>query len=114
MGISGEWEATRSEEEIDEDISEGDTDEPVEITLEGFERRAMLLPVDPGNFGNLSVNNKNQLIYVRGGDGMPSIKLFDIEDEDEGERNVVSGAFGYDMSGDGKKLGVYGPNGMTL
>jgi tricorn protease len=114
MGISGEWEATRSEEEIDEDISEGDTDEPVEITLEGFERRAMLLPVDPGNFGNLSVNNKNQLIYVRGGDGMPSIKLFDIEDEDEGERNVVSGAFGYDMSGDGKKLGVYGPNGMAI
>ncbi|MHC5001716.1 MAG: S41 family peptidase [Planctomycetota bacterium] len=113
MGISGDWEATRTDEEVDESAAGGEA-EPVKIDFDDFEARAMMLPVPPGSFGNLAVNDKNQLIYIRAGDGMPSIKLFDIDDPEKGERNVVGGAMGFAMSADGKKLAVQGATGFAI
>ncbi|MBC8329013.1 MAG: PDZ domain-containing protein [Planctomycetes bacterium] len=81
--------------------------EVVEIDLDGFERRAVELQVSPGNFGQLAVNDKNHLLYVRapvGGDGSPSIMLVDLEDEKQAEKTVAAGAGGFDISADGKKL----------
>jgi tricorn protease len=75
---------------------------PVEIDLEGFEARAIQLPVSPGNFGNLAVNNKNQLIYARRGDN-GGIKMFDLSDDSKSEKSVSPG-FGFSMNADGSKM----------
>ncbi len=114
MGVSGTWEATRSDEEVDESKSEDKSDKPVTIDIDGFEARAMMLPIGPGAFGILRVNDKNQLLYLRAGEGMPSIKLYDITDKEGGEKNVLSGVGQYEVSGDGKKLGVAGPTGFAV
>ncbi len=86
----------------------GKAREKVEIEFEGFERRALLLPVPRGSFGALAVNDKNQLIYARlpmqGSDGSAAIHLFDLEDEKQEEKKVASGARGFAISADGKKI----------
>ena len=78
------------------------------IDFENFEARAVPIPVDPGNFGRLAVNDKGQLIYarmpVRGGQGKPSIKLFDLTDDEREEKTVAKGAANFDISADGKSL----------
>jgi tricorn protease len=82
--------------------------EKIAIDFEGFEARAIPLPVKSGRFGQLAVNDRNQLIYARlpvpGSEEPPSIKLFDINDEKKEEKTVAGGASNYDISPDGKKL----------
>ncbi|TVQ60062.1 MAG: peptidase S41 [Phycisphaerales bacterium] len=82
--------------------------ETVEIDVEGFERRAMLIPVPNGNFGSLSVNDRGDLLYVRrgfrGSNETPSIRLFSINDEKKEEKTVATGAGSYTMTADGKKI----------
>jgi len=99
-------EGTRTSSSVeDDDSKDEDEDEPaevVEIDIEGFERRAIQLPVSPGNFWALAVNDKNQLMYVRGGDD-PGVKLFDIHGDDLKEEDVTSGG-GFGLSADGKKM----------
>ena len=76
--------------------------EKVEIDIEGFERRAILLPVAKGNFHSLEVNHKNQLLYVRAGEG---IKLFDINDKQKREEQKVNpAAGGFGISADGQQI----------
>lgn len=91
-----------SEGEAEEEDSEEEPIEPLEIDLEGFERRAILLPVAPGAFAQLAVNDKDQLLYARRGeDG--GIKLFDIHSDDREEEDVTAGGrFG--MSADGAHI----------
>ncbi len=103
-----------SDKDEDKDDDEKDDDkediEPIIIELENFERRAIPLPVDHGSFSNLAVNNKGQLLYVRGAragsGGKPSIKLFDLSDDNEKkeEKTVVKGSRSFAMSDNGKKL----------
>jgi len=110
MGVSGEWSATKTDEEpeVDEE-SEGEVG-PVEIELAGFEARGFELPVDPGNFRGLACNNKGALMYLSGGGfGIPSLKIFNINDDDPTEKNVVTGVGGFALSGDGKKAIVAAP-----
>jgi tricorn protease len=80
----------------------------VTIDFEGFEERAILLPVRSGRFGQLGVNDRNQLLFVRlpvaGSEEAASIKLFDINDEKKEEKTVAAGASAFDVSADGKKL----------
>jgi dipeptidyl aminopeptidase/acylaminoacyl peptidase len=112
MELSGTWTLTKTDGEITEDLiaehGEGDGDEAaevVEIDLENIEARAMKINVEPGNFGLLQVNDKNQLLYMRyGGGGLPSIKLYDIDKDDDGEKNVMGGVMGFGISADGKKM----------
>jgi len=75
--------------------------EKVEIDLDGFEKRAFRLPVPNGDYGRLTVNDKNQLIYSRQGDG---IKLFDLKDKKKEEKTVSGSGRSFRISGDGKKL----------
>ncbi|MBU0638665.1 MAG: PDZ domain-containing protein [Planctomycetes bacterium] len=102
---------TRTSTDVPEEEAEKedkDADKKVEIDLDGFEQRGLALPVARGHFGGLSVNDKNQLIYVsRGVPGSgksTAIKLFDMEDDKREEKTVVSGAGSYAMTPDGKKL----------
>jgi tricorn protease-like protein/C-terminal processing protease CtpA/Prc len=116
MGVSGEFEASRREEPAGGPAGAAAA-KPVVIDLDGFEGRGLVLPVDPGRFTQVAVNDKNQVIYTRGGAGpeeQPSVKLFDIAERDKGERNVISGVFGFQMSPDGGHLGVQGPAGMAV
>lgn len=88
---------------------------PLIIDLDGFERRAIPLPLKNGTFGNLAVSHDGKLIYVRraarGTDGEASIKIFDPADEKteekEREKTVLEGAGGFGISADGKKLLVF-------
>ncbi|MEL7238739.1 MAG: S41 family peptidase, partial [Planctomycetota bacterium] len=114
---SGSWEATKTGEIAEDD--EGDTDEDevrevVEIDADGFEDRAMLLPIARGNFSGLVVNDKNQLLYARSGNGLPSLKLFDMTEDKPSEGEVIGAVLQYDLSADGKKLMVVqaGPGGV--
>ena len=93
-----------SETEEDEDL--------VEIDVEGFEARAMQIPVRRGAFGNLSVNHKNQLMYVRRGrDG--GIKMVDITDDSPTEKSAGSGG-SFTMTADGKKMLVPSGGGAVI
>ena len=82
-----------------------DSDEPIQIDLEGFEDRAMVLPVPNGNYGNLQINDKNQLLFTASGPGQPpSVKIFNINSPDDGARNVIGPVALYKVTADGKKL----------
>ena len=96
--------------------------EPVKIDLDGFENRAVLLPVRRGNFGQLAVNDEGKLVYTRfpsrGEDdddeevpgAKASIHILDVkaEKDDDKEKTVASDVVGFSMSADGKKLLVVG------
>ena len=120
MSFSGTWEVTRTDEEITEEMlgelaeSDSGSDEPVVIDLEGFESRAMMLNVEPGSFNSLAVNDKNVLMYIRSGDGLPAIKAYDITKDEDGEKNVLAPAFGFGLSADGKKMIAGGPAGWGI
>ncbi len=113
MNFEGSFEGKRTAKGADKkdgDAKDADkkAKDKVEIDIEGFEARAMRLPIKSGNFGRLAVNDKNDLIYVRrsarGQDGPPSIKLFSLKDDKKEEKTVTAGAGGFDITPDGKKL----------
>lgn len=90
-------------------------DEGLKIDFDGFEARAMQLPVSRGGFARLVVNDKDQLIYVRqGGHGSNGIKLFDIHDEEPGEKSVLDGVGGFSATPDGKKLLVFRGSALAI
>ena len=116
-GDEGEKTAEAGKEEAKE------PEKPVEIALEGFEQRAVLLPIDPGVFGSLGVNDAGALLYVRrpiqGLEGEPAIHLFDVTGydatSDEPHEKLVAkerGAFA--LSGDGKKILAFGEGGPQI
>jgi tricorn protease-like protein/C-terminal processing protease CtpA/Prc len=125
----GDWTAKRTASDggggggggdKDEEKKEAKKEKPkdVLIDLEGFESRAMPLPIPAGNFGRLAVSDDNKLIYVRhaarGAGGEPGIKIFDPKDDTHEEKTVTSGAGGFDISADGKKLLVRKGGGFTV
>lgn len=93
-----------------EDEDEKEEVEPVKIDIEGFENRAIVLPVKRGTFSQLDVNDGGKLVYARhplwSEEPGADIQLLDLDEEkdDEKEKLVVSGVLGYAMSSDGKKL----------
>ncbi len=120
-GKSGDGDKAAEEEGKSKD--EEKKPEPVKIDLDDFEHRAVLLPVERGNFGDLAVNDEGKLVYTRhpfvgaedgeGSSAKASIHVLDLkaDKEDEKEKTVVSGVAGFAMSGDGKKLLVVADQG---
>ncbi|MBL9002066.1 MAG: PD40 domain-containing protein [Phycisphaerae bacterium] len=128
---SGTWTLKRTgkaEAGKDGEAKTGDSkDKPakeVKIDFDGFEARAMQLPVPTGNFGGTAVSHDNKLIYTRypvrfsddgPGGGGASIKIFDPADDSKEEKTVITGGGGFDISADGKKLLVMrGGSNMTV
>ncbi len=111
----GDWTGSREstggdsggKESKDAKASKKDDGKPVKIDLEGFERRAIALPITPGQFGALSVADGEKLVYVRSGSrgsGVDSgIKVISYKGDEPKEENITAGG-GYELSGDGKKL----------
>jgi tricorn protease len=102
----------KAEGESDKDGDKKDEKEeepkPVNIEMEGFERRMIALPVPKGSFTNLAVNHDGKLIYTRtaarGLDAKPSVKIFDLTDEEKKEKTIVDEVREFVISADGKKL----------
>ena len=111
---NGDADEDGDEDKDGDDNEDGDDeeDEPLEIELVGFEARGIQLPVDRGNFGTLSVNDSNKLIYVRrtprGVKGEAGIKIFDVnaDEDDRKEETVMDGTGNYELSADGKKIAI--------
>src|SRR5262249_54852820 len=74
----------KGEDKVTDDKKADDEEEkkPVEIALDGFEQRAVLLPIDAGVFGSFAVNDDGALLYgrrpIQGEDDDPAIHLFDV------------------------------------
>lgn len=98
-------------DDAEKDKAKKDEVKEVRIDLDGFERRAIPLPVPGGSFGGLGVTHDNKLLYARlparGSSDQPSIRLFDPFDdkaEKKEEKTVTTGAGSFQLSADGKKL----------
>jgi tricorn protease len=81
---------------------------PLSIELEGFEQRAVLLPVKRGGFSHLAVNSDGHLLYVRlprrGSEEKSAIKIFDPSADEKEEKTVLEGAGWFELTADGRKL----------
>lgn len=90
-----------------------DEKKPLKIDLDGFERRAMQLPIEEGSFGGLAVADKGRLLFIRNpaprSDAKRAIKIFDINADEPKEELVVDDVGGMALSADGKKVLVFKP-----
>jgi tricorn protease len=84
-----------------EDKKEDKKDEkkPFVIEYDGFEERAIELPLGTQRIGGMAVNAGNQLVFNQGG----QIKLFDIKDKKKEVKKVTDG-MGFQLTADGKKM----------
>lgn len=120
VGATGTWSAKRTTRELDEDLVEeivgesSDEAKELKIDLDNFEARGFQLDIPPGAFSSLSVNDAGQLLYIRGGEPAPSLKLYDVTDKEPAEKTVLGVAMGYDLSADGKKILASTPAGFTI
>jgi tricorn protease len=111
----------KSEGESQDGDKEKDKDKPKErlkIDVEGFERRAVLVPVGRGNFTNLAVTDDGKLVYVRrnpnGVDGPATVHLVDLKDDKHEEKTVADKADEVVLAADGKTLLVVLEHAATL
>ena len=95
----------KEDKKSDDEADKEDAD--MTIDFEGMEERSVKLPVSPGRYGNLTAAD-GKLVYGSFSGGEPSIKFWDMESQEES--TIVSGAFGYELSADGKKI-MYGNRG---
>ena len=80
----------------------------LEIDKDGIQRRIREVPVDPGNFAGLQVNDQ-ALFWVERGEGYgspSSLKAVKIGNKDIQVETVLEGIRGFELSADGKKLMV--------
>jgi tricorn protease len=94
----------------DAEAKEKEKPKPVKIDLDGFEARAVLLPVPRGNFADLAVTDEGKLVYTRaprsGSDGKGKIEIYDFDPKKPEKEvlTVVDGVDTFRISEDGKKL----------
>ncbi len=100
----------QGDEKRDKQDAKPEPPKPVAIAFEGFESRAVMLPVERGSFTELAVVDGGVLIYNRrprsGTEGKGSVERFDAKAEKKEERakTVVAGIDSVRSSADGKKL----------
>ena len=99
-------EKPEGEDEDEEKEDDGEESKAVEIELNGFESRLVILPPEAGNYGDLhAVSGK--ILYRQfpntgsGGDESP-IKFYDLKEREE--KTVMGDADGFAVSADGKKM----------
>ncbi len=96
---------TEGGEDAEEDgADESEESEPLKIDLDGFERRAIRLPVEPGSFSGLAVAKSGALLYVRAGDDSQDLQMIDISADDPEEETVLSGIDGYILAAAGESV----------
>jgi tricorn protease len=81
--------------------------EPVEIDLEGFERRLVVLPAEAGNYSAVDAAS-GKVVYHRrprtgsGPDGKSPVVYYDLEEREE--KTILADADGFTISADDKKM----------
>lgn len=93
-------------EEENGDEEESEEPEEVVIDLKGFEDRLIELPMDAGNYGNVSAAS-GKVVYMKrprtGEDGQSgSLAFYDLEEREE--KTVIEEVFGYQLSANDKKV----------
>ncbi|MFM8639172.1 MAG: S41 family peptidase [Planctomycetota bacterium] len=76
-----------------------DEKKPFAIDYDGFEARAIELPLGTQAIRGMAVNDRNQLIFNQSG----QIKVFDIKDKKREVKKVTDG-MGFQLTADGKKM----------
>jgi tricorn protease len=99
--------AEKKDDAKKDDKKEDKKPKPVEIELEGIQARLIEVPVKPGNYGNLSVNEK-ALFFMSSEAGEEKANLLGvaISSEKVEVKTVQSEVTGYELSADGKKLAI--------
>lgn len=107
-GEDGEGDQDGKDGKDDDEAEDDDSDQEdrLEIDLDGFEARAIVLPPPAGNYGVLRATS-GKLVYQRyprsgSADEQSPIALWDFEAREE--QTVLGDAEGYELSADGKKL----------
>jgi tricorn protease len=82
---------------------------PVEITVEDFESRLVVLPPKPGNYNNIQAT-EGKILYRRfprtgSGEEASSLVYYDLKEREE--KIILGDVDGYRLSADGKKLLVW-------
>jgi tricorn protease len=94
----------------DDDEAEGveEEEERLIIDLEGFERRAVPLPVKAGSFRDMAVADSGALVYLRstsrGFDGETTLQMMDVSADEPKEEVVLEGLAGFELTPDGTKI----------
>ncbi|MFQ5743331.1 MAG: PDZ domain-containing protein [Acidobacteriota bacterium] len=110
-GAKGKRAAAAGQEQSEQGATEdeGTKPEPVDIDLEGFEERAVVLPPEAGNYGRLRAVSGKLLFHRLPRTGSSSrqrpIAYYDLEERKE--TPVMENAAGFEVSADGKKLLVH-------
>ncbi len=94
---------------VEEDKENGNGDEEsqqVNIDLEGFESRLVQLPVDAGNYGNLSAIS-GKVLYQRfprtsAEEDGSTLAYYDLEEREA--KDIISEVNGYQLSANGEKI----------
>ena len=78
----------------------------MKIDIDGFESRSVILPVDAGNYGNLSAVSGKVVYHQRpnsGSSGKTSpVKYFDLKEREE--KTILDDANFYEITADGKSM----------
>ncbi|MGI9175374.1 MAG: S41 family peptidase, partial [Rhodothermales bacterium] len=103
-----EADSTQQESSEDDDGKEDEekAPEPVEIDLEDFERRLVVLPPKPGNYTDVQAAS-GKLVYRRlprdgSGDEEAPVVFYDLKEREE--KTVLEDADGVQLAADGEKL----------
>ncbi|GJQ28206.1 MAG: tricorn protease [Phycisphaerae bacterium] len=75
-----------------------------EVAFDGLASRLVEVPVPPGNYADLSVNEKRLFFASRAGDGSTELVALDIANKDIEIKSLVKKADLYQLSRDGKSL----------
>jgi len=100
---------TKAPEAREGEVRREERKKEVEIDLDGFEARAILLPSAPGSYGSLGFNDRNELLFGRDG----SVRILDLTERTLAEKSGATG-MRFDVSGDGKKLLMGGRGGASI
>ncbi len=99
---SDDKESDKKEKDDDQEVKK------IKIEFKGMEQRAFQLPVPRGIFTRIGVNDKGHVLFAsrppRGSSGAPTIRLIDLNDDKRAVKTVVSGAAGFLLTPDGKKM----------
>ncbi|MFA6044287.1 MAG: S41 family peptidase [Phycisphaerales bacterium] len=101
--------AKKDDDKSDKDAKDDTKKEapkPVEIDLGGLETRLNEVPVDPGNYFGLSMNDKRLFFLSKDSDPDAKTMLLavDIANKDVEAKTLVKDLEGYDLSRDGKAI----------
>lgn len=94
----------KEDEVVIDDKKKKDKEEPnYNIEIENIKERIFELPVEPGNYGNLTATEDGKLYYVKSKTNQkPALYYYDISEKEE---NKVGDFSGYVISKDEKSIG---------